>query len=351
MISSKSFDKQRILEISSKIGKRGDPKLIEKILHALLLVEKLSNSGIDMVFKGGTSVFLLIESPARFSIDVDIIVSQTKDALPEYFDKITDGSHFLRWIEDGGRKNENKAPVVHYKFFYQSVMGSFFGEEPILLDVLLTENPLYKKTIDLPVHHEWLITETPFQRVKMPTIESLLGDKLTAFAPKTTGILFTKERPVEIIKQLFDIALLFDKAVDYHEVKETYLTIVNQEISYRNLSIKPGDVLADTFETCLLLTKREYNSYEFRFLQKGINNIVNFIIKPFRIDDAIICASKVALLTKIIESGDYSPIPRFTSSEMASDLKIETPGFEKIARLKKTNPEAFYYWYFALKNR
>jgi hypothetical protein len=39
--------------------------------------------------------------------------------------------------------------------------------------------------------------------IAMPTFDAILGDKLTAFAPKTTGILYSKNRSVEIIKQLY----------------------------------------------------------------------------------------------------------------------------------------------------
>jgi len=74
MISAKSIEKSWIQGISSKIGKRGDPKLVEKIIYAFILLENLNLSGLDLIFKGGTSIFLQTDPPNRFSIDVDIIV-------------------------------------------------------------------------------------------------------------------------------------------------------------------------------------------------------------------------------------------------------------------------------------
>ena len=47
--------------------------------------------------------------------------------------------------------------------------------------------------------------------------------KLTAFAPKTTGVLYSKNRPVEIIKQLFDVAFLTDNITDLKTVVIKYL--------------------------------------------------------------------------------------------------------------------------------
>ncbi|MCX6233133.1 MAG: hypothetical protein NT175_00195 [Bacteroidetes bacterium] len=151
-----------------------------------------------------------------------------------------------------------------------------------------------------------------------------------------------------IIKQLFDIAYLFDKAVDFQEVKKSFLNVAGEEIAYRNLSITYQDVLQDAFETALLLTKRDYKSEKFNFLQKGINNIVNFIIAPFVIEDAIICASKIAYLTKAIGQVSIPDIARFKAPDEIAALTITHKEFAKLDRLKNTLPEAFYYWYSAI---
>jgi hypothetical protein len=41
-------------------------------------------------------------------------------------------------------------------------------------------------------------------------VEAIAGDKLTAFAPTTTGIHYGQDKALEIIKQLFDVGILFD---------------------------------------------------------------------------------------------------------------------------------------------
>jgi len=60
-----------------------DPILIEKMIMALTLVEELQLSGLDFIFKGGTSLLLLLGTPQRFSIDIDILVPQ-KISLDDY---------------------------------------------------------------------------------------------------------------------------------------------------------------------------------------------------------------------------------------------------------------------------
>jgi hypothetical protein len=349
MILPASFENAWIQQISKTIGKRGDPKLIEKIIYAFALLEQLQLSGLDLIFKGGTSVFLMSDSPSRFSIDVDIIVSLSPENMSAYFDKVVDSGSFLNWQEDNERKIVAEAPVGHYKFYYKSIIGSHFGYEPILLDVLFSPKSNYKKTIKIPIRHKWLICGDPYVLVTVPSIESVLGDKLTAFAPNTTGILYSKNRPVEIIKQLFDIAYLFDKANDFQEVRESFLDIAAAEILYRNLSIKPADVLRDAFNTALLIARRDNTSDNFNFLQKGIGNIVNFIITPFRLEEAIICASKVAYLTQLLIQEVIPTVFHFSSPAETAGLSISYPDYTKFNRYKISSPEAFYYWHQALK--
>lgn len=349
MILSASFQNEWIQKISKSIGKRGDEKLIEKIIYAFALLEQLKISGLDLVFKGGTSVFLMCDSPRRFSIDIDIIVSDKIENMSAIFNKVIASGLFLYWQEDNERKMVVNAPVGHYKFFYKSIGGSHFGNEPILLDVLFSDKGVYKKTIQIPIKHNWLSTDEPFELITTPTFESILGDKLTAFAPNTTGILFSKNRPVEIIKQLFDIAFLFDKSSNFNEIRQSFLNVVNEEINYRELSVSPDEVLQDAFNTALLITNRDNNSEHFAFLQKGINNIVNFIITPFRIEEAIICASKTAYLTQVLKQSKFSDIARYTNPEIIENFTITQPEYNKLNRLKKTLPEAFYYWFHAFE--
>ncbi len=349
MILKGSFEASWIQQISKAVGKRGDPKLVEKIIYAFALLEQLNKSGLDMVFKGGTSVFLMSDPPSRFSIDVDIIVSEAVEKLPVYFNEVLKSELFINWQEDNDRKMAPNAPVSHYKFFYKSIAGSHFGDEPILLDVLFTSTHVYKKTNNIPLKHSWLLTSEPYELITVPTFESVLGDKLTAFAPNTTGILYTKNRPVEIIKQLFDIAFLFDRSFDFSEIRESFLNVVAEEIAYRNIQIKSEDVLQDAFNTALLITQRDIASENFTFLQKGVTNIINFIITTFRIEEAMVCASKVAYLSMLIRYNSTSNVARFKSPEEIASLTISQNEFSKLNKLKKTQPEAFFYWYHAFQ--
>jgi hypothetical protein len=184
--------------------------------------------------------------------------------------------------------------------------------------------------------------------ITMPTFDAILGDKLTAFAPKTTGILFSKNRPVEIIKQLYDIAFLFDNITDITVVKNSYNKVVQEEIGFRKLEINSSEVLNDTWHTCYTLAERDEKSEDFKQLQLGVKNFTNFTIDKFTIEEAIIAAAKVAYLTKLIQSEKEIKIEKFKNPLETKDWLIENQQ-NKISKLKKNNSEAFYYWYKALQ--
>lgn len=85
MIDLKSIEKDWIEGISKR--KKADKILIEKVIRALLLLEGLSNSGLEFIFKGGTALMLLLGTTKRLSIDIDIIVPDKSANLTDYLDR------------------------------------------------------------------------------------------------------------------------------------------------------------------------------------------------------------------------------------------------------------------------
>jgi len=64
-----------------KDHRRIDKIILEKMIYALNLLERLKNNGLDFIFKGGTSLLLLLEEGNRFSIDIDIISKTDRKEL------------------------------------------------------------------------------------------------------------------------------------------------------------------------------------------------------------------------------------------------------------------------------
>jgi hypothetical protein len=127
--------------------------------------------------------------------------------------------------------------------------------------------------------------------------------------------------------------------------------VVQEEIGFRKLDITAKEVLEDTWEACYTLAERNEKSADFKQLQKGITNFTNFTIEQFRIDHAITAAAKAAYLTKLIQSENEIKAERFKNPLKIKDWLIEDPEYNKLNKLKKNNPEAFYYWCKALKNK
>lgn len=139
MIDQKTHQIDWILNLKSKLGKRIDPKLIEKVIWALILLEQLKVKGLNFTFKGGTALLLATEKPKRFSIDIDIITEHTEKEITDILQQIVAEKIFLSWEDDNDRKHTPDAPIGHFKTYYKSVVDGHI--EPILLDLLYTPNP------------------------------------------------------------------------------------------------------------------------------------------------------------------------------------------------------------------
>jgi hypothetical protein len=86
-------------------------------------------------------------------------------------------------------------------------------------------------------------------RLKVLSIEGLLGDKLTAFGPNTTGIPLSARYSMQFMKQVFDIGELFDAATDLYEVHASYEAIFAAENRYRGGRFSSEQASKDGFDT------------------------------------------------------------------------------------------------------
>jgi len=86
MITQTSITKEWIETVAK--SKKADKNLVEKLIRALLLLEGLSESGLNFVFKRGTALMLLLNSEKRLSIDIDIIVPEKEKDLTEILTNI-----------------------------------------------------------------------------------------------------------------------------------------------------------------------------------------------------------------------------------------------------------------------
>jgi len=340
----------------SKKHRNADKILVEKVIRALLLLEGLVKQKLSFVFKGGTALMLHFNSTKRLSIDIDIILPNEIKDLENVLDAISIEQGFLR-KERQSRITTSKIKKEHYKFFYTPLHKTKKDDEYVLLDIHF-EEVNYVNLISLPIQSDFVpIIEKPL-KVNVPGLEDILGDKLTAFAPNTTGIPYFKNddsMSMEIIKQLYDIGNLFDRVTDLATIKTTFFRFAKTEIDYRNSGgINETDVLEDIYQTALCIVSRGTDGKgDFEELQSGIGRISRYIFsESYQIEKAIAHASKAAYLSTLI-SLDAKTIAKFENPLQLKDWQIAEPLNNKLNKLKKSNPEAFFYWYkiYELKNK
>lgn len=340
MISEKCHQEDWIQKKRKEFG-NADPLIIEKVIKAFTLLDALSRQKLSFVFKGGTALLLLLPEPLRFSIDIDIVIDERPDDLPALFDKIIDQT-ILTSLEEDVRNLADHIPKEHYKFYYNSILPGQ-QESYILLDVLFDENP-YSTLISKPVQSPLIALEGSPSTVRLPNVDEILGDKLTAYAPRTTGIPMGEGKQLEIIKQLFDIGQLFKQAENLKSVRNSFNTFALKEIDYRSQDIKPTDVLDDIFHTSKVLGLRGGDDdVLFDELQEGINRISSYILSRYTINEAILDSAKAVYLAQLLRK-DEENLERFDGQDL-SDMLIKEAPLNKLNKVKKIQPEGFYYWY------
>jgi len=327
---------------------KADPLLIEKVIRALLLLEGMVKQKLPFVFKGGTALMLHFNSTKRLSIDIDIILPDKEADMETVLQAVVEEQGFTGY-ELQHRNKHSDIEKAHYKLFYKPYRGAAKEEEYVLLDILF-EEVHYSNVIQLPIESSFLSQKDEPLQVDIPSIEDLLGDKLTAFAPNTTGIPYFKgddSMSMEIIKQLYDVGNLFDEAEDLKVMKETFSKFTDAELAYRDRDgLTAEDVMEDIFQTSLsIATRGKDGKADFEELQNGIQRIKSFIFSEnYHLEKAITHATKAAYLATILKQ-DADALDRFDTSIDMKDWAVEQPFNTRVNKLKKSNPEAFFYWY------
>lgn len=347
MIDPRSRSLEWIQQAKQNIPGILDTPLVEKAIRALSLLESLVRSGCPFIFKGGTALMLHLDTSRRLSIDVDIVCPPGTD-ITQYLGKFGQEYGFTG-AEEIERISRTGVPKSHAEYHYAVTYPSGHPTDKILLDVLY-EDIHYNQVVNLPIASPMLIQDGDPVTVPCPSLADMLGDKLTAFAPHTTGIPFFKhEDPffMEIMKQLYDISSILDRIDDLSAVRKTYAEIVPIELGYRKLDhLTQADVLNDTYQSAMNICLRgALDRTEFSYYADGARRVNSFIIpESYNADVAIRDAAKVAYLVRLIQTGanevkHYSPE---MDTELAAAL-IEDQSLNKLNRIKKISLEAFYY--------
>lgn len=356
MISLESLSKKNLYK-QSKLLQVQDPAVLERTAHAFVLLERLALTKIDFLFKGGTALLLLLDRPARVSVDIDIICTLPKKEFDEQLKEWVRYPPFIRWEEDRRKSNKEPPSRRHYKLYYNAQCGGF--KDPyVILDVVEEECGIGAGQVKLKeIHCPFLIQEGNPSKVSVPMPDALLGDKLTAFAPNTAGVHFHDPRLQEdsshqVFKQLFDVAQLFDAMSSYPVVCQTYLSVVRLEARYKKIKGAPEIVLLDTLQTafdiCTFDLRRRKLPPEYeKCITGGIRKMGNDLINGeiFSIPEAKAAAAKAAYLAAHILTGQERLLRYRETPELLNRLKsMKHDGSWGILDRLKGNAANYYYW-------
>lgn len=320
--------------------------LLEKAIVALQLVAHLVEAGLPFQFKGGTSLLLITRPIRRLSIDVDIVTQASQGQFDPILQSVAGMPPFGR-IEHDAARDKALPPKKHYRAHYRSNFPPEDGH--VLLDVLFESAHAAGPTL----------IKTPFIRTlrdvhaQVPSANELLGDKLTAFAPKTIGILEHPDRAGDVVKQLFDVGVLFDVATDIEQAAQVYAALHGNQCRYRQKEFTVEETLNDTIAACLGLTWCELRGPGKddpigMYLKDGVQRLQSHIVNGrFDRDPSHVAAGKAACAAALLLRRPQIELPtiRFAEASIEELAKAEITGkWAPLQRLRGGNLEAFFYW-------
>lgn len=294
IIAKECFSREWVLGLKVKYP-LANPVLVEKVIYAFELLGLLVRGNKPFIFRGGTSLMLLLPQPKRLSIDIDVIGHFTLDDLKQ---AITDST--FTGVEEDVRV-ETSIPKSHFKISYRSTLNRH--PEYVLLDSLNVPSP-YPETLTKEIESEFFKVQQVVSSA-VPSIDSMLGEKLTAFAPETIGVPFGKEKSMEIIKQLFDIGELFTACSGLEEVRDSYHRTFELENGFRGSKYITEEALDDTIRTayliCHLDMKSSAENEKTGELRKGIRQIASYLLQTrFGLLNARVAAARAAYVACLI---------------------------------------------------
>lgn len=78
-------------------------------------------------------------------------------------------------------------------------------------------------------------------------------------------------------------------------------------------------------------------------LQEGLNRISSYILSRYTVNEAILDSAKAVYLAQLLRK-EEEKLERFDGQDL-TDMLIKKAPLNKLNKVKKIQPEGFYYWY------
>lgn len=158
---------------------------------------------------------------------------------------------------------------------------------------------------------------------------------------------------MEVMKQLFDIGILFEKITNLTHFKQSFATTSAKEIAYRTeQNITQETVLNDIIDTSLMIASMgkffDANG-DFKHIQVGLTGLKSFIYNgAFRIDEAIVASSKAVYLAAIILTDYKGEIQRWQDGDDIMKYVIKPIEYQFLNKLRNIPGAPLFYWHQTL---
>jgi transposase-like protein len=332
--TAETFDPERAQALLNKGVIRSITNL-EKAIFSLEYLGQLQEQGVDLIFKGGSAVQILLkEKWNRLSVDVDICTDASEEELEGFLDKIYRKFNSEAFsYSPRERVIGSKIPFYLYRINTPTITQR---SRTILLDAI-------------GIKPKFATQQTPLKTfffessvsVTTPTVGSFLGDKLSTIGPTTIGRPLNDSRNgLEYAKHFYDINCLQETKFDMRECKEAFSEVIKIQSEVRGRDFSQDECFEDMLFTCqvaslpqqtgtqaierLQATEVIRANLEFRILQDGLQRLQPFLVRAvnYAWDDLRSYAARTALILKIIKKN----VP---DDKVKKTLDADTPKSEE----------------------
>ena len=225
------------------------PYLCELVVYCMELLSNFSSFGLDFRFKGGNSLLLMLDKPNRFSVDIDIDSSETKERLIEVMETIAERSPKFTKLDIRQHKTKPWLPMISFNIFFNSLYQQS-DKSFVMLDAVLKKTPYdgYRKKISVGGSSGELYSSDV--DVEISTNEGIMGDKLLTIGPATLGIPVGKGKEAQRLKHVFDLSRLMKDDLNWDKVSESVRECMVQENNIQRSSFSLAEVTLDTEKFC-----------------------------------------------------------------------------------------------------
>jgi hypothetical protein len=156
---------------------------------------------------------------------------------------------------------------------------------------------------------------------------------------------------MEVMKQIYDIAGIFDRVNSLESVQENFIKVSERELTYRGFDARNHQLIIDD----IINTSHNFCIYgrldkdTFDAMRSGVSRLSSFIYgDKFRESQAQIAVAKASYIAKQIEK-KLTSIEKFDRNVNMISWTITNHSYSALNKLKKHNLEAFHYWYYILE--